>query len=152
MTDKFPKPVSAPSVPAAFDGEIYKAVGKYARSAVLFAFEEMGGARGLAEWGQKNEDEFYTKLFPKIIARESEVKQTLTIDQLSEVIDADYEVEDAVFDHTPNGQALQHEPVANNWNTTSYDVENEDILYAAAQDDDLYDEAYSGVDLVEVNE
>lgn len=151
MSDKFPKPVSAPSLPQAMDGEIYKTVGKYSRSAVLFAFEQMGGPAALAEWGEQNKDEFYTKLFPKIIARESEVKQTLSIDQLSDVIDADFEVEDAVFDHTPNGQAMQHEPVANNWNATSYDMANDDILAAAVVEDDDA-EAFDVVDLVEVKE
>jgi hypothetical protein len=98
MTDKFPKPVSAPSVPKAFDGEIYQAVGKYARSAVLFAFEQNGGAEGLANWAVENKDEFYTKLFPKIIARESEVTHHRSVDQLMDVIDGDYTVEGEVID------------------------------------------------------
>lgn len=99
----------SPSMPQAFDGEIFQHVGKYARSAVLYAFENMGGPEALTTWASENPDEFYTKLFPKIIARESEVHHTRTVDQLMDVIDGDYvvegeDVEDVVvFDRTDNG-------------------------------------------------
>ncbi len=83
---------SSPSLPDVFNGEIYRQVGKYARSAVLFAFEELGGPEGLAEWGKQNKDEFYTKLFPKVIARESEVQHVRGIDDLMDLLDGDYEV------------------------------------------------------------
>ncbi len=93
--DKFPLAANiSPSMPATFNGEIFKNVGKYARSAVLYAFEVNGGADGLATWARDNEDEFYTKLFPKIIARESEVTHHRTVDQLMDVIDGDYDIED----------------------------------------------------------
>lgn len=80
-------------MPAAFDGEIYREVGKYARGAILFAFEQIGGPRGLAEWAQDNPDDFYTKLFPKIVTREVEVARVRTVDDLMDVVDADYTVE-----------------------------------------------------------
>jgi hypothetical protein len=91
-----------PAVPDVFTGKIYENVGKYARGAVLYAFEKVGGADGLAEWAMDNPGAFYTKLFPKIIARETEVHHHRTVDDLMDVIDGDFEVEDAddvpVFD------------------------------------------------------
>ena len=76
------------------NGEIYRQVGKYARGAVLYAFENIGGPDGLVEWAEANQDEFYTKLFPKIIARESEVQHVRGVDDLMDLLDADYEVID----------------------------------------------------------
>lgn len=140
MTKKLPQVSGTPpNLPQVFEGEIYKSVGKYARSAVLFAFEQMGGAKGLADWGEANQDEFYTKLFPKIIARESEVTHHKTVDQLMDVIDGDYVV-DAEFDEDPTvmsladpGRAVQsHIPVSMNWNATDYDFDNEEILEVAS--------------------
>jgi hypothetical protein len=37
-----------------------------AKQAFQFAFDELGGAKGLAQWGKKNKDEFY-KLYSKLI-------------------------------------------------------------------------------------
>lgn len=85
----------APSPPDVINGEIYRAVGKYARGAVLYAFERIGGPDGLANWAVENPDDFYTKLFPKIITRETEVQHTRSVDELSTLLDADYEVEEA---------------------------------------------------------
>lgn len=95
MTDKLPTLNQAPpTMPTVFDGKIYEQVGKYARQSVLFAFEQMGGPQALTEWAQTNKGEFFTKLFPKIIAKESEVKVTRDIDALMDLIDGDYEVVD----------------------------------------------------------
>jgi hypothetical protein len=141
MSDKFLKPVSAPSVPKAFDGEIYQAVGKYARSAVLFAFEQNGGAEGLADWAGENKDEFYTKLFPKIIARESEVTHHRSVDQLMDVIDGEYEVEGEVID------------AGDVWNASSADVADEKILSSASENVAWpHDATVCGADLVEFEE
>ena len=65
-----------PTAPDVFGGKIYEQVGKYASGAVLYAFEEIGGPKGLAAWAARNPDDFYTKLFPKIITRETEVHHT----------------------------------------------------------------------------
>lgn len=92
---KLPTP-RRPTTPDVFGGKIYEQVGKYARGAVLYAFEQVGGPDGLADWAKSNPDEFYTKLFPKIITRETEVHHTRGVDELMEIIDADYEVEDAL--------------------------------------------------------
>jgi hypothetical protein len=114
-------------MPVAFDGEIYKNVGKYARGAVLYAFEQNGGADGLAAWAKDNTDDFYTKLFPKIIARESEVTHHKTVDQLMDVIDGEYEV-DGDFDDVSPSDTLAVAPVAINWNASDVDFENDKIL------------------------
>lgn len=74
-------------------GDIFANVGKYARGAVLYAFEKAGGADGLAKWAEDNPDDFYTKLFPKIITRETEVHHHNTIDDLMDVLDGNYSVE-----------------------------------------------------------
>lgn len=79
-----------PGLPDVFEGEIYQSVGKYARGAVLYAFEQIGGPDSLARWASDNPDDFYTKLFPKIIARESEVHHTRGVDELMDAIDGDY--------------------------------------------------------------
>lgn len=93
MAPSVPKQRS-PSMPQAMQGEIFNNVGKYARGAVLFAFQEMGGPEALATWAEANPDEFYTKLFTKIVAKESEVKHTRTIDDLMDALDGNYEVVD----------------------------------------------------------
>jgi hypothetical protein len=146
MSSNLPKVgPDAPQLPDAFNGEIYKSVGKYARSAVLYAFEQMGGADGLARWGMENEDEFYTKLFPKIIARESEVTHHKTVDQLMDIIDGEYEVE-GDFDEVQPGEIPQaYQPIAKNWNASDYDFENAQILSDATYSED----SVEGHDLVD---
>ena len=96
-------------MPDVFNGQIYEQIGKYARGAVLFAFEEMGGPRALGEWAKENQSDFYTKLFPKIIARETEVHHHRSVDELMDALDGDYtEVEDAVpVDRPPASFATQ---------------------------------------------
>lgn len=127
MGDIYPKPQRAPSVPTnVMDGEIYKSVGKYARGAVLFAFEEMGGPPALTAWAQDNPDEFYTKLFPKIIARESEVTHHKTVDQLMDVIDGDYVVDGDEEIALPADTT--YEPLAHNWNTSNDGILDVDAL------------------------
>lgn len=108
-------------MPDVFNGEIFQNVGKYARGAVLYAFERSGGPEALSVWAERNPDDFYTKLFPKIIARESEVHHTRTVDQLMDVLDGDYDLDDildaetvpdtqpTVFDQTPSGD-IDHVP------------------------------------------
>jgi len=61
------------TLPDVLQNQIYQNIGKYARSAVLFAFEEIGGPQGLADWAGEHQNDFYTKLFPKIVARETDV-------------------------------------------------------------------------------
>lgn len=94
MSTNFPStPKGSPSLPASFDGQIYQEIGKYARGAIMFAFEQIGGPQGLAQWAYSNPDDFYTKLFPKIVTREAEVVHRRSVDDLMDAIDGDYEVQ-----------------------------------------------------------
>lgn len=89
---------------------IYENVGKYARGAVLYAFERVGGAEGLAQWANENRDDFYTKLFPKVITREVDVTERRGIDELLDALDGDYRVvpeeDTAVEDPSVSGSGL----------------------------------------------
>jgi hypothetical protein len=73
-------------------GAIYENAGKYARGAVLYAFEAVGGPQGLADWAADNPDAFYTKMFTKIIAKEVEVTDRRGIDELLDALDGEYSV------------------------------------------------------------
>ena len=81
-----------PDVPVVMQGAIYENAGKYARGAVLYAFEAVGGPQGLAEWAQDNPDAFYTKMFTKIITKEVEVTDRRGIDELLDALDGEYSV------------------------------------------------------------
>jgi hypothetical protein len=148
MSHPLAKKPPSPSVPQTFNGEIYQAVGRYARSAVLFAFEDIGGPAALSFWAERNKDDFYTKLFPKIIARESEVTHHKTVDQLMDVIDGEFEVE-GEFDESE--EVVKMVPVnpdevplrngndpwleqADPWNCSGADFEDDEILALAGAD------------------
>ena len=135
-----------PNLPQTFNGEIYQNVGKYARGAVLFAFEKIGGPEALSKWAEDNQDDFYTKLFPKIIARESEVTHHKTVDQLMDVIDGEYEVEGEDVEDAellPSMPAVA--PVGVNWNVTDYDFDNDEIIVETVSEDAVI----GGVDMVD---
>lgn len=85
------------------DGAVIAHAGRYAREAVLLAFEMIGGVDRLADWAGKNPDLFYTRLFPKVISREVEVTASAGVEDLLRKLDsggappaqdADYEVID----------------------------------------------------------
>jgi len=61
---------------------------KYAKSAVLTAFEMIGGTEELAKWGRQNRGEFYTKLFTKTIQKDFEVGSKDDVESLLDKIDA----------------------------------------------------------------
>lgn len=60
-----------PVVPGS-DGAVMMHVGRYAREIVLTTFEMIGGVERMADWADKNPGDFYTKLLPKVIAKEVE--------------------------------------------------------------------------------
>lgn len=114
-------------MPRAANGQVFEHVGKYARQAVMYAFQQMGGEDGLTDWAKENKDEFYTKLFPKIIAKESEVTHKRDIDSLMDVIDGEYEVEEAeTADSTPDlpDLASEHEVLSPYDGMTEFDVDD----------------------------
>lgn len=69
------------------DGSVMPHVGRYAREAVVTAFEMMGGVDRLADWASKNPTEFYTRLFPKVISREVELNAGKGIEDLLAQLD-----------------------------------------------------------------
>lgn len=62
--------------------EQYQHVGRFAGALVMSCFEQIGGLPRMAAWADSNPTDFYTKLFPKMISRSTQVdvSGTLTID------------------------------------------------------------------------
>jgi len=62
--------------------EQYQHIGRYSGAIVGAVFEQMGGVARMTAWADQNPTDFYTKLFPKLIARSQQVdvSGTLTID------------------------------------------------------------------------
>lgn len=91
-------------------GEAYQHVGRYAGAVVVACFEQMGGVRRMHAWADSNPTDFYTKLFPKLIQRSTQVdvSGTVTIDDAisrleSQPIEGQYrDVSDAFFEDTHN--------------------------------------------------
>lgn len=76
-------------LPAAVpDGSLYGHIGKYAGSIVMTVFEEMGGVERMVAWAEKNQDSFYTKVFPKVIAKPVEHTVSDGVESLLERLDA----------------------------------------------------------------
>lgn len=65
--------------------------GRYARGAVVAAFQMIGGIEKFAEWADDNPTEFYTKMFGKTIGREIETKSTDSVEELLKVLDGEAE-------------------------------------------------------------
>lgn len=100
-----PRKASGPlaAIPA-IDPALYMNMSKYAGSAVMTVFEQIGGTNRMAEWADENPGDFYTKLFPKIISAPKEVNVSgrISIEDAVKMLDAeegvDYtNVEDAHF-------------------------------------------------------
>lgn len=70
------------------DGQLYQHVGRYAGRMVLTAFDMIGGVDRLADWADKNPGEFFTKVFPKVIAKPHEVGVSEGVEALLERLDA----------------------------------------------------------------
>lgn len=83
-----PYTVDLVTVPqAAPDGTIQINASKYARSAVLTAFEMIGGTARLAEWANNNPSDFFTKVFTKTIQKDIEVGARDDVEGLLERLD-----------------------------------------------------------------
>jgi hypothetical protein len=78
-------------------GEQFQHVGRYAGAVVLSVFEQIGGAARMADWADSNPTDFYTKLFPKLIAKSQQidVSGSITIDDAISRLEGQYE---EVFD------------------------------------------------------
>lgn len=82
-SSSLPIPASAP------DGAVMMSAGKYARSIVLAAFEQMGGLDTFVEWASANKTDYYTKLFGKTVTREVEERRESSVEDLLDAIDAE---------------------------------------------------------------
>jgi hypothetical protein len=87
--------------------EQYQHVGRFAGALVMSCFEQIGGLPRMAAWADTNPTDFYTKLFPKMISRSTQVdvSGTLTIDdaitrleRMGETIEADFEEVSPTYD------------------------------------------------------
>lgn len=74
------------------EGNVIVHAGRYAREAVLVAFEMIGGTERMAAWADANPGEFYTKLFTKTITRELEVTASRGIEDLLAELDRPLQV------------------------------------------------------------
>jgi len=72
-------------------GELTVNAGRYSRAAVIMAFEINGGIEKFAEWADENQSEFYTKLFGKLIGRESEAVKEESIETRLKALDGECE-------------------------------------------------------------
>lgn len=64
-------------------------VGRYHRDAISTAFEMIGGIQRLADWADKNETEFFTKLYPKLVPKEVEVGTSEGVEDLLRKLDTE---------------------------------------------------------------
>lgn len=86
---------------AAPDGEFFARVGrKYLKNAGVAVFHMLGGVERMAKWADENPDDFYTKIYPKLLDKTVEVHDMRSIEdvisELDEVsgdlaIDAEFE-------------------------------------------------------------
>lgn len=58
------------------DANLYANVGRYAGSAVMMAFEQIGGVQRLSEWADENPTDFYKGVFGKVISAPKQVEVT----------------------------------------------------------------------------
>lgn len=76
------------TIPQAPETSLYGHIGKFAGNQVAQAYEEMGGLPRFVAWAEKNPDEFYTKVFPKIIAKPVEHTVSDGVESLLDRLDA----------------------------------------------------------------
>jgi len=94
------------------DGAVIPHAGRYAREAVLLAFEMIGGVERMASWAEANPTEFYTRLFTKVITREVEVSASQGVEDLLARLDNPLTVIPAHSEHShhdPTTEPLEAE-------------------------------------------
>lgn len=57
----------------AISAEAYQHVGRFSGALVMACFEQIGGLDRMAKWADHNPSDFYTKVFPKIMSRSTQV-------------------------------------------------------------------------------
>lgn len=75
--------------PEAINVAIIGNAGKRAKEAALVAFVVNGGEAWLAVWAKKNPNDYFTKVFPKLIDRSVEIKDTRGIEDIIDQLDAE---------------------------------------------------------------
>lgn len=102
MTDKHALPVAetpaaielrqaAAQLPyAAPDGTFFQNIGrKYLKDAGIAVFHMIGGVERMAEWANKNEGDYYTKIYPKLLEKQVEITDMRTVEDVIDDLDAE---------------------------------------------------------------
>lgn len=82
-------PIAIPEI-GEIPSESYSHLGRYAGAMVMACFEQMGGLPKFVEWASENPNDFYTKLYPKMISatKQVEVNSNVTLDTAIDKLDA----------------------------------------------------------------
>lgn len=86
-----PAPVPMELNPIA--ASVYENLGRNAGMAVMAAFHNLGGVDGLTHWAKSNPEQFYTKLFPKVIAATKAADTGQATDNTLDILDAEFRSE-----------------------------------------------------------
>lgn len=80
------------------DGTFMATLGpKYMKNCGIAVFHMIGGVGAFAEWANRNKDDFYKSIYPKLLGKEVEINDRRSIEDVitdiddEGVIDADYE-------------------------------------------------------------
>ncbi len=94
--------LTKPGAVLVINGDVISSTSKFARGAAAVAFQMMGGVDALQAWAEEHETEFYTKIFTKLIGRESEATGGSRVEDMLLVLDGETEeVVDVKFDDGP---------------------------------------------------
>lgn len=111
MSDNLPSPIPLKVVGKlpVISAESYQHVGRYAGSAILAAFEMIGGVERLASWADTNPSDFFGKVFLKLPSRTAQVdvSGSITIDEAISRLER--EAVDAEFTELPEQDDLAPE-------------------------------------------
>lgn len=81
------------NLPSVSGGGVMVHAGKYAKTAVLTAFDQLGGVQGLVDWAKEsaqNKADYYTKIFTKTIQKDVEINDARSIEDVLAVIDGEF--------------------------------------------------------------
>jgi hypothetical protein len=80
--------------------EAYAHVGRYAGAIVLAVFEQIGGVQRMTTWADSAPDNFYTKIFAKMIGKSVQVEHSgsVTLDDAITRLESQSDPVDAEFE------------------------------------------------------
>ncbi len=125
-------------------GDLNINAGRHTRTAIMAAFEMIGGTERLAEWADENPGEFFTKLFPKMATREVDDQIANSIEDMLDQLDGGALPGKGVLDgeyvevDTKSIPSLVEEDVPEEDEDADWD---EDYDYEDEYDDEDWDEA-----------